>query len=160
MSRVGVALSALVLLSACRPGASALTTASAPLRARTAAAPRLVLRTAAQELTAAGFLITAIDSSARLRAEREHRPGEFGGALVCRSAATPAARAGVAPTMILDLTVEPRVGGGSELTVASHVHAAYLRLTAEPGRPSSDSDCHSTGVVERHLAATLSAEQR
>jgi hypothetical protein len=159
MQRLVAVVPLLLAAGACRMGAPA-AAPPGPVRVQTSAPPRAVLRTAAERLTAAGFLVTAIDSSARLSAEREHRPGEFEGALVCRSAGSPAARLSVTPTLILDLTVQPRVEGGSELTVASRVHAAYLRLTADPVRPSSDSDCRSTGAVERNLAESLSAAQR
>jgi hypothetical protein len=159
MSRLGVASSALLLLlSACSP-ARVEPAPVGPIRVQTTTPPRSILRTAAQQLAAAGFLITAIDSTARLRAEREHHAGEFEGDLTCRSATTPAGRASVAPTLILDVAVQPRIDGGSELIVASRVHANYLRLTADPPRPSSDSDCRSTGAVEKQLAESLSARQ-
>lgn len=126
------------------------------VRAVTAAAPRLVIRRAARELTAAGFVVTAIDSSSALRAEREHPPGEFEGTLTCRTGDTPDRAASIAPTMIIDLSVEPR-DAGSQLVVASHVNAAYLRLSAEPARPADSTDCRSTGVIERRLAERLTA---
>jgi hypothetical protein len=158
MPRLGVAVFALLVSAACRHTNIA-PASTGTLRVRSVAPPRSVVRTAAQELTAVGFLITAIDSSTRLRAEREHPAGEFDGNLVCRSATTPAGRASVAPTLILELAAVPREGGGSELLVASRVHATYLRLTADPARPSSDSDCRSTGVAERHLAEKLGTPQ-
>jgi hypothetical protein len=58
--------------------------------------------------------------------------------------------------MIIDLSVEPR-DAGSQLVVASHVNAAYLRLSAEPARPADSTDCRSTGVIERRLAERLTA---
>ncbi|HEX4934753.1 MAG TPA: hypothetical protein VFV33_16300 [Gemmatimonadaceae bacterium] len=117
-------------------------------------APRLLIRRAATELTAAGFVVTAIDSSSALRAERELPPGEFDGTLTCQSADTRERTAAIAPTMIIDLVVQPR-DVGSDLVVASRVNAAYLRLSAEPARPSDSRDCRSTGLIERKLADRL-----
>lgn len=148
---------ALVLfLAGCGVHTSPSPAAPVAVRAVTAAAPRLVIRRAARELTAEGFVVTATDSSSTLRAEREHPPGEFEGALTCRTGDTPDRAASIAPTMIIDLSVEPR-DEGSELVVASRVNAAYLRLSAEPARPADSSDCRSTGVIERRLAQRLTA---
>ena len=106
-----------------------------------------------------GFLVVRTDSLSRLRAEREHRAGEFGDALTCRDVSTRAARLAVVPTMIIDLAALPATGGGSELVATTRVNADYLRLSAAPARPSSDRDCRSTGAVERGLAARISREQ-
>jgi hypothetical protein len=157
MTRLGIVLSALLVVSACRIRTPPLPTPYAPVRARAGAPPRRVIREAAEQLRTEGFLVIAIDSAAHLRAERELRPGQFEGALTCRTADTPASRASVAPTLIIDLAVQPRGDGGTEVVVASRVIAAYLRLTAEPARRRSDQDCSSTGAVERRLVQSLSA---
>ncbi|HET7188604.1 MAG TPA: hypothetical protein VFI52_10630 [Gemmatimonadaceae bacterium] len=126
------------------------------VRALSAAPPRLVIRHAARELAAVGFVVTAIDSTSTLRAEREHPPGEFEGTLTCRTGDTPDRAAMIAPTMIIDLAVLPH-DTGSELVVASRVNAAYLRLSSAPTRPMDTSDCQSTGVIEHRLAERLAA---
>jgi hypothetical protein len=156
MVRPGLVALALLATTSCRTsGRSAGAAPPPPVRVQSVAPPRNVIRAAAQQLTVAGFLVTSIDSSARLRAERAHRPGELDGTLTCRSAASPAARASIAPTLIIDLSAAPRDDGGSDLLMASRVHAFYLRLTAEAGRPANDTDCRSTGVVERELTQAL-----
>lgn len=144
---------ALALLALAGCGVHTTPAPATPLavRAVSAAPPRLVIRRAARELTGAGFVVTAIDSNSTLRAEREHPPGEFEGALVCRTADTPLNAVAIAPTMVIDLEVQPRVGG-SELMVASRVNATYLRLSAAPARQADSTDCRSTGVIEHRLA--------
>ena len=151
-----LALSAGFIL-ACHSSRPAPAPTIATLHVTTSAPPREALHVAAEQLTHDGFMIVAVDSAAGLRAEREHRPGELGTSVACRVAENPAVRASLAPTLIINLAAEPRPNGGSELTLESRVRAVYLRLTAEPARPSSDSDCHSTGVVERLLAERLTS---
>jgi len=151
-----LALFALFALAGCAGQAISTPTAPSPVRALSAAPPRTVLRHAARELAAAGFVITAIDSTSTLRAEREHPPGEFAGTLVCRSADTPEHAATIAPTMIIDIAVQSR-DAGSELVVASRVNAAYLRLSAAPTRPMDGTDCRSTGVIEHRLVERLAS---
>jgi hypothetical protein len=157
MYRLGFVSIALVLVADGCGTANRALDAPAPgvVRLQSGAPPRSVIRAAAERLVESGFLVTAIDSSSRLRAEREQRPGELGNTVACRTASTPRGRASVTPTLIIDLAAEPRRDGGSELVLASRVHAFYLRLSADPGRPSSDSDCRSTGFVERRLAEFL-----
>lgn len=154
MRAIGPAL--VLVLGGCGVHTTPSPVAPVEVRAVTAAPPRLVIRRAARALTAEGFVVTATDSSSTLRAEREHPPGEFEGALTCRTGGTPDRAASIAPTMIIDLSVEPR-DKGSELVVASRVNAAYLRLSAEPARPADSTDCRSTGVIERRLAEWLTA---
>jgi hypothetical protein len=146
-----------LLVTACAGIRAPAPEAPRPLRAQAAAPPRGVIRAATRELIAAGFLVTQIDTVAGLRAERQQRPGEFEGILTCRTAVTPQARAAVAPSMIIELSVQPRIDGGSEVVVASRVNAAYLRLAPEPPRPPSNEDCRSTGVVERKLVESLAS---
>jgi hypothetical protein len=156
-SRVALALP--VLMAGCLSARSTVAGPAAPVRLSLEAGPRAVIRSAAQQLTAAGFLVTAIDSSATLRAEREPRPGEFDGLLTCRTAQSPEQRAGLAPKMIIDLAVHPAPDIGSVLVVASRVRTSYLRLTAAPAREHSDQDCRSTGVIEQRLVDRLTGQR-
>ena len=147
---------ALCVLAACGVHTAPAPAAPLPVHALSAAPPRLVIRHAAKELAAAGFVVIAIDSTSTLRAEREHPPGEFEGTLTCRTGDTPDRAATIAPKMIIDLAVHPR-DGGSELVVASRVNASYLRLSAAPARPVDGGDCQSTGVIEHRLVERLTA---
>jgi hypothetical protein len=156
VARPTLAFAVLMVAGGCSVHTTSTPAAALPVRALSAASPRLVIRNAARELAAAGFVVTAIDSAATLRAEREHPPGEFEGMLTCRTADTPDHAASIAPTMIIDLAVQPH-GDGSELVVASRVNTAYLRLSAAPSRPTDDRDCRSTGVIEHRLAERLAA---
>ena len=149
---------ALLALVGCGVHTSPVSAAPLSVRALSTAPPRLVIQHAARELAAAGFVVTSIDSVSTLRAEREHRPGEFEGTLTCRTADTPYRAATIAPTMIIDVAVQPH-DSGSEFVVASRVNAAYLRLSAAPSRPMDASDCRSTGVIEHRLADRLAGSQ-
>ena len=156
MDRLGIVSTALLLCgSACGTRRPYLASQTAELRVQTGAPPRSAIRAAAQQLTNSGFLILAIDSSTGLRAEREDESGMLGSTVACRTMSVPGLRAAITPTLVVELAVQTRPDGGSELLLASHVHTYYLRLTADPARPSSDSDCRSTGVVERQLAQFL-----
>jgi hypothetical protein len=160
MLRHAVSASALLAVTACMAAHQSPPSAPTAMRGLSTSSPPGVLRTAARELVAAGFVVTQSDSVARLRAEREHPPGELEGRLTCRSGLTPKGRAVIAPTMILDLSVLPRSEGGSELLVASRVSTAYLRLAADPPRRATEDDCRSTGNLERRLLESLAAEHR
>lgn len=127
------------------------------LRLTFGAPPRAVIRAAAQQLTAAGYLVTMIDSVSHLRAEREQRPGELDATLTCHAVSNPAVMRSLVPTMILDLATEQRADGRTDLTMEARVRATYMRLTAEPARPSNFSDCRSSGQLERQLTDLLTA---
>lgn len=127
------------------------------LRLTFGAPARTVIRAAAEQLTAAGFLVTTTDSLSHLRAEREQRPGELDATLTCHAVSNPAVMRSLVPTMIIDLATEPRADGRTDLTMQARVRATYMRLTAEPARPSNFSDCHSSGLLERQLTDLLTA---
>jgi hypothetical protein len=156
MHRLGIVSTALlVCASACGTHRPNLAPQIAELRVKTGAPPRSAIRAAALQLANSGFLIVDIDSVAGLRAEREHESGVLGNTVACRTASVPGLRASITPTLIIEVAAQQRPDGGSELLLASRVHTFYLRLTADPARPSNDSDCRSTGVVERQLAEFL-----
>lgn len=127
------------------------------LRLTFGAPPRTVIRAAAEQLTAAGFLVTTTDSLSHLRAEREQRPGELDATLTCHAVSNPAVMRSLVPTMIVDLATEQRPDGRTDLTMEARVRATYMRLTAEPARPSNFSDCRSSGQLERQLTDLLKA---
>jgi hypothetical protein len=160
MLRQAVCASALLAATACMVAHRSPSPAPSALHGLSASSPPGVLRTAARELVAAGFVVIQSDSVARLRAEREHPPGELEGTLTCRSATTPKGLVTIAPTMILDLSVQPRSDGGSELLLASRVSTAYLRLAGDAPPRATEDDCRSTGSVERRLLESLAGGHR
>ena len=115
-----------------------------------------VVQVASRELTAAGFEIAASDTAAgtlSARRTREKR-GNFD-FITCKFAENSLAETNL--ESVLTVTVSASgTGATSDVRIATSVLAKYPNLEGTPlPRSDSQTDCASTGAIERQLATAL-----
>lgn len=129
-----------------------------PVAVRSPRSKADIVQVARRELTAAGFEITAADTttgSLTAKRTREKR-GNFD-YITCKFAENSLAETNLVST--LTVTVSP-VGttsaGASDVRVQASVLATYPGLEDTPlARSDSQTDCASTGVIEKQVASAL-----
>lgn len=130
-----------------------------PARLTTARPVAESIRLAARALIEAGFEVTTADeASGVLTARLVRSPENHGTALACSYERTSAPGRGGRSTYTVSLVARP-VGSVSEVTIAPRVVTEYSQLPRLMGAqfPESETDCVSSGEIERRLAAALTA---
>jgi hypothetical protein len=132
-------------------------TAPEPVSVKSSRSRADVVRVATRELTAAGFEIATSDTTAgTLTATRKRdRRGNYD-YITCDFAQNSLAESNLVSTMTVTLSTTSPSDGGSNVQIGSSVLAAYPNLEGTPlPRGDSHSDCVSTGVIEKQIAAAL-----
>ncbi|HUQ83393.1 MAG TPA: hypothetical protein VM076_19720 [Gemmatimonadaceae bacterium] len=127
-----------------------------PVSLKTSRSKGDVIQVASRELTAAGFEIAASDTVAgtlSARRTREKR-GNYD-YITCKFAENSLAETNL--ESVLTVTVSASgTGAASDVRIGSSVLAKYPNLEGTPlPRSDSQSDCTSTGTIERQLATAL-----
>lgn len=146
-------LSIALFLVGCVPSSSPPPQAE-PVSVRTTRSKPDVVQVATRELTSAGFEISGADTVAgtvTAKRQREKR-GNFD-YVTCRFAENSLAELNLESTLTVTVAAT-----GSTVDIRSSVLAAYPGLESSPlPRSESQTDCASTGVIEKKLAAALGA---
>ena len=132
-------------------------TAPEPVSVKSSRSRADVVQVATRELTAAGFEIATSDTTAgTLTATRKRdRRGNYD-YITCDFAQNSLAESNLVSTMTVTVSTTSPSGGGSNVQIGSSVLAAYPNLEGTPlPRGDSHSDCVSTGVIEKQIAAAL-----
>jgi len=115
-----------------------------------------IVQTATRELTSAGFEVSASDTTAgtvTAKRTREKR-GNFD-YITCKFAENSLAETNLVSTLTVSVTTTG-AAGSSDVQIRGTVLATYPGLTDSPvARSESQSDCVSTGAIERQLASAL-----
>ena len=129
----------------------------APVTTRSTRSRADIVRVATQELRSAGFEISASDSttgSVSAKRTREKR-GNFD-YIACKFAENSLAEQNLESTLTVNVSVSGS-GDASDVQIRGTVLASYPGLEESPlSRADSQTDCASTGVIERQIAAALS----
>ena len=143
----------LLLTAACVPSAPE---QPAPVSLRSARSKTDVVQVATRELTAAGFEIAASDTAAgSLTAKRtREKRGNFD-YITCKFAENSLAETNLVSTVTVNVTASGS-GSTSDVQVRAAVLATYPGLEGSPlPRSDSQTDCASTGAIERQIATAL-----
>jgi hypothetical protein len=128
----------------------------APVTLRSARTKADVVQVATRELTAAGFEIAASDTAAgTLTATRtREKRGNFD-YITCKFAENSLAETNLVSTLPVDVAATGS-GSASDVQVRASVLATYPGLEDSPlPRSESQTDCASTGAIERQIATAL-----
>jgi hypothetical protein len=129
---------------------------AAPVELKASKSKAEVIQLATRELTAAGFEIAASDTSAgSLSAKRTRdKRGNFD-YITCKFAENSLAETNLESTLTVTVNATG-TGPASDVRISSAVLAKYPGLEGSPlPRSESQSDCVSTGAMERQIAAAL-----
>ena len=144
---------AMMLVLACAP---APLPAPGPVSLTSARSKASIVDVAKRELTSAGFEIASVDSAAgSLTAKRtRERRGNFD-YITCKFAEASLAETNLVSTLTVTVTTTPSAGASS-VNIAASVLATYPGLEDSPlPRSESRTDCVSTGVIEKQIAAAI-----
>ena len=128
----------------------------APASVRTNRSRADIVQTATRELTSAGFEIAASDTTAgSLTAKRTRdKRGNFD-YITCKFAENSLAETNLVSTLTVNVAATPS-GQASDVQIRATVLATYPGLEDSPlPRSESQTDCVSTGVIERQVATAL-----
>ena len=149
--RLGAVL--VVIVGACVPPAPE---QLAPVAVRSTRSRAEIVQVATRELTAAGFEISASDTSAgtvTAKRTREKR-GNFD-YITCKFAENSLAETNLVSTLTVNVTATGS-GDAADVQVRGTVLATYPGLEGSPlPRSESQTDCASTGAIERLVANAL-----
>ena len=130
---------------------------AAPVALKSSRSKADVIQAATRELTAAGFEIAASDTTAgtlSARRTREKR-GNYD-YITCKFAENSLAETNLESTLTVTVNASG-TGSASDVRISSAVLAKYPGLEESPlPRSESQTDCASTGAIERQLATALS----
>ena len=129
---------------------------AAPVALKAPKSKAEAIRIASRELTAAGFEIAASDTSAgTLSAKRtREKRGNFD-YISCKFAENSLAETNLESTLTVTVSATG-AGSESDVRITSAVLAKYPGLEGSPlPRSESQSDCASTGAIERQIATAL-----
>lgn len=130
----------------------------APVAVRSTRSRPEIVRIATRELTAAGFEIAASDTSAgsiTAKRTREKR-GNFD-YITCKFAENSLAETNLVSTLTVTVAATGS-GSASDVQINGAVLATYPGLEDSPlPRSESQSDCASTGAIEKKIAAAVAA---
>ena len=147
-------LVAILVLTACVPNPPE---QLAPISARSTRSRAEIVQVATRELTGAGFEISATDTTAgtvTAKRTREKR-GNFD-YITCKFAENSLAETNLVSTLTVTVSASTS-GDASDVQIRGSVLATYPGLEDTPlPRSESQSDCASTGVIERQIASALS----
>ena len=128
----------------------------APISVRSTRSRSEIVQTATRELTSAGFEIAASDTSAGTvtgKRTRERR-GNFD-YITCKFAENSLAETNLVSTLTVTVAASGS-GDARDVQIRGNVLATYPGLEDSPlPRSESQTDCASTGVIERQVAAAL-----
>ena len=127
-----------------------------PVNLHVSDAPRAVIQRAAVALTSAGFRVAQTDSvGSVLGASRRSRPNGNEPFVTCNMPRNSGAAANRETTITIDFSARP-ASGGTDVTIRSNVRTTYPGFDGTPMQmATSDSDCVSTGLMERRLAESI-----
>ena len=149
-----ISAAAILLVSACVPAAPE---QLAPVSVRSSHSRADIVRIASRELTSAGFEISGSDTTAGSvtgKRTRERR-GNFD-YIACKFAENSLAETNLVSTLTVTVAAAPS-GEASDVQIRGSVLATYPGLEDTPlPRSESQTDCASTGAIERQIAAALS----
>lgn len=116
-----------------------------------------VVQMASRELTSAGFEIAASDTAAgTLSAKRTREKRGNYDYITCKFAESSLAETNLEATLTVTVNASG-TGASSDVRIGTSVLAKYPNLEGTPlPRSESQSDCVSTGAIEKQLAAALS----
>ena len=127
-----------------------------PVTFKTARSRADVVQMATRELTSAGFEIAASDTAAgTLTAKRKRDRRANYDYITCKFAEASLAETNLVSTLTVTVSVTG-AGATSDVQVHGSVLATYPSLEASPlVRSDSQTDCVSTGAIERQIATAL-----
>ena len=128
-----------------------------PTTLRTSRSKAEIVRLATRELTSAGFEIATSDTTAgSVTAKRtRERRGNFD-YITCKFAEASLAETNLVSTVTVTVTTSSS-NGTSSVDVGASVLATYPGLEDSPlPRSESQTDCVSTGVIEKQIAGAIS----
>ena len=128
-----------------------------PVSLHVSDAPRDVVQRAAVALTSAGFRVAQTDEVGNdISASRRSSANGNEPFVTCNNVPRDSgAAANRETTIMIDFSAKP-TGGGSDVTIRSNVRTAYPGFDGTPMQmATSDSDCVSTGLMERRLADSI-----
>ncbi len=129
----------------------------APVTTRSTRSRADIVQIASRELTSAGFEISASDSAAGSVTGKRTRDkrGNFD-YITCKFAEKSLAEQNLVSTLTVNVSASAS-GDSSDVQIRGTVLATYPGLEESPlGRSDSQTDCASTGAIERQIAAALS----
>ena len=129
----------------------------APVSVRSARSRADIVRVATRELTSAGFEISTSDTtSGSVTAKRTRdKRGNFD-YITCKFAENSLAETNLVSTLTITVAASPG-SDSSDVQIRGSVLATYPGLEDSPlPRSESQTDCASTGAIERQIAAALS----
>jgi hypothetical protein len=152
MSRQSLAVFALALSSGCMKAPPP----PQPTQLHVARPPAEVVRTATRELTQAGFQIDSSDANTgTVVAHRTRTPQEHGGDVTCKYQQGSLFATRAQSTLATAVTARPGASGGSDVGVTSIVHMDFSNMPGQFRAKPNDTDCVSSGVIEKRLVAAL-----
>jgi hypothetical protein len=118
--------------------------------------PADVAQIAARELAAANFELTTSDATNGLVVgRRTSAAAELGDAISCNFKPGSPYASATQTTFTLTVSARP-ASDGSDIQITSRVHADYTNVPPIFGkRLPSDTDCASSGIVERRIADAI-----
>lgn len=131
-------------------------TSLGPTRLTSSRPPSEVIATATRVLESAGFQVSTSDVTAgSVVATRIRSPEQQGGDLACTFGRGSREATGGTATMTLRVTAQS-AGHGSQIVMTAHVRTAFPQLASNdsPSR-SNDTDCVSTGAIEKRIADAM-----
>ena len=132
-------------------------TPPAPSQLTVAKPPVDVVQISSRELTAAGFEITTTDpANGIVVAKRLRTPTAHAGDVACKYQKGSIADKRAESTLIVTVNARSATGG-SEVQISSTVQTDLSNMPPPFKAGVSDSDCASSGVVEKRIADALRA---
>lgn len=146
-----LSLLSLLALAACMKAPPA----PAPEQLHVSRSPAEVVRMATTEFTAAGFQIALSDSTAgTLLAQKAGTPDTQTADITCKyQRGSPYGRLARA-TLVVNLSAKP-ASSGSDVVIGSLVHTDFSALPGAFNHPPNDTDCVSSGAIEKRIAAAV-----
>jgi hypothetical protein len=151
--RTQLLIGTLVLSVSCAPPAP---TPIAPTQLHSGRTPTEAVQVATRELVAQGFEVSVSDAAAgTVVVKRVRSPDAQGDDITCRYAHGSMAGRGAEATMTVNVSAKAG-SSGSDVVLTSLVRTDFSRM---PGifaqQASNDTDCVSSGLVEKQLADAL-----
>jgi len=148
-----IAMSLATVVSACTPAPLA---EPGPVTLKSARSRAEVVRVATRELTSAGFEIAASDTAAgTLTAKRTRDKRGNYDYIACKFAEASLAETNLVSTLTVTVSATG-TGATSDVEVRGSVLATYPGLEGSPlPRSESQTDCVSTGTIERQIGTAL-----
>ena len=129
--------------------------APAPEQLHVDKSPEAIVRAAASEFTAAGFQISQSDTTAgTVVARKAGTPDTQSADITCKyQRGSPYGR--LAQTTLVVTVSAKRAAGGSDVVIGSLVHTDFSALPGAFNHAPNDTDCVSSGAIEKRIAAAV-----